>query len=67
MPIDSAKGNSSCNNVDSPTVPTHRINGMRTTLCWSGKRAQALQTTMRSLKNVSTEHELEIQVPTATA
>ena len=55
--IDSVRGNSFPENIYSPTAPIHSINGKRITHRWSSKRTQALQTTMRSLINISTEHE----------
>ena len=43
--------------VYSPTAATHGMSGMRISRRRSWKRSQALQMTMRSLNNTSTEYE----------
>ena len=55
--MESVTRNSFPENIYSPTAPIHSINGMRITRCRSWKMTQALQMTMRSLDNTSTEHE----------
>ena len=47
-----------------PTAPIHRINGMRITHCRAGKTARALQMTIKSPRNIATEHTIDPNRPT---